>query len=168
MQFFKVKEKTGNFILSQGKIYVFERSCGKVKLHVRCMWLTESINLWVERLTKGGRVEVIIRTRLWNCTFSWSRTFYVCQKKSQGISKTRDCDNHVWDTSDKNQVRKRDIDTIRMWCKTNVSFFSSTNSRKCCKKPKRGSQHLQLTINSFSLWPFSQMTIQPNDLWGES
>lgn len=36
MQFFKVKEKTGNFILSQGKIYVFERS-GKVKLHVRCM-----------------------------------------------------------------------------------------------------------------------------------
>ena len=24
MQFFKVKEKTGNFILSQGKIYVFK------------------------------------------------------------------------------------------------------------------------------------------------
>ena len=45
MQFFKVKEKTGNFILSQGKIYVFERSRGKVKLHVRCMCLTESIDL---------------------------------------------------------------------------------------------------------------------------
>lgn len=83
MQFFKVKEKTGNFILSQGKIYVFERSCGKVKLHVRCMWLTESINLWVESLTKGGRVEVIIRTRLWNCTFNWSRKLYVCQKKGR-------------------------------------------------------------------------------------
>ena len=31
------EEKTGNFILRQGKIYVFERSRGKVKLHVRCM-----------------------------------------------------------------------------------------------------------------------------------
>ena len=87
MQFFKVKEKTGNFILRQGKIYVFERSRGKVKLHVRCMCLTESINLWVERLTKGGRVEVIIRTRLWNCTFSWSRKFYVCQENGRKFKK---------------------------------------------------------------------------------